>query len=68
MNIKFCCYTYKKLYVYGGFYMETTKKKVSIYVEETVIQKLKILAKEDNRTLSRYINVVLHDYLKTHTV
>ena len=44
--------------------LKPLKKKVSITLDEDVIEHIKILAEKDDRPFSQYINVVLKDYLK----
>lgn len=41
--------------------MRPLKNKVSITLDEDLVQKLKILAEEDDRSFSQYINMVLKD-------
>lgn len=43
--------------------MKPLKKKVSITLDEDIIEKLKILAEECDRSLSQYINLVLKKHL-----
>ena len=40
------------------------KVKVSITLDEEVVKKLRVLAEEDDRQLSSYINLVLRNYLR----
>lgn len=44
--------------------MKPLKQKVSITLDEEVIQKVNSLAEENDRSLSQYINLVLKDHLK----
>lgn len=44
--------------------MKPLKKKVSITLDEDMIEKIKLLAEENDRSLSQYINLVLKDYLR----
>ncbi|WP_195986116.1 DUF6364 family protein [Clostridium sp. D33t1_170424_F3] len=44
--------------------MKPLKQKVSITLDEEVIQKVHFLAEENDRSLSQYINLVLKDHLK----
>ncbi|WP_050696839.1 DUF6364 family protein [Anaeromassilibacillus senegalensis] len=44
--------------------MKPLKQKVSITLDEEVIQKVNFLAEEHDRSLSQYINLVLKDHLK----
>ena len=38
--------------------------KVSLSLDEEVVKKLRILAEEDDRQLSSYVNLVLRNYLR----
>ena len=40
------------------------KVKVSLSLDEEVVKKLRILAEEDDRQLSSYINLVLRDHVR----
>lgn len=40
------------------------KVKVSITLDEEIVKKLRVLAEEDDRQLSSYINLVLRNYLR----
>ncbi len=44
--------------------MKPLKTKVSITLDSEIIDEIKILAEEDDRSFSQYINVVLKEYLK----
>ena len=41
------------------------KVKVSLTLDEPVVKKLRVLAEEDDRQLSSYINLVLRNYLRS---
>ena len=43
--------------------MKPLKKKISITLDEDVLEKLRKLAEDDDRTLSQFINKALKDYL-----
>lgn len=45
--------------------MRPLKSKVSITLDGDVIERIKTLAEEDDRSFSQYINLVLKDFL-TH--
>ena len=47
--------------------MKPLKSKVSITLDSDVIEEIKRLAEEDNRSFSQYINMVLKQYLKKIT-
>ncbi len=40
------------------------KVKISVSLDSAVVEKLRILAEEDDRQLSSYINLVLRNYLR----
>lgn len=44
--------------------MKPLKEKVSITLDSDVVEKIKALAEEDERSFSQFINKVLKDYLK----
>lgn len=44
--------------------MRPLKEKVSITLDSDVVEKIKALAEEDERSFSQYINKVLKEYLK----
>lgn len=46
--------------------MKPLKNKVSITLDETVIEKIRDLAEEDDRNFSQYVNMVLKDWIKRH--
>lgn len=55
------------LFFFGVIIMESYKPlkvKVSLSLDEKIVKKLRILAEEDDRQLSSYINLVLRDYLR----
>ena len=43
--------------------MKPLKSKVSITLDSDIIEKIKKLAEEDDRSFSQYINLVLKEYL-----
>lgn len=43
--------------------MKTLKQKVSITLDEGVIEEIKAMAEEDDRSFSQYINLVLRKHL-----
>lgn len=47
--------------------MKPLKTKVSITLDSEIIDKIKALAEEDDRSFSQYINLVLKEYLKERT-
>ena len=44
--------------------MKPLKAKVSITIDNNIVEVLKTLAEEDDRSLSQYINLILKRYLK----
>ena len=44
--------------------MKPLKEKISITIDNDLLEKLKQRAEEDDRSLSQYINLILKDYLK----
>lgn len=42
--------------------MRPLKEKISITVDSDILEKLKIRAEEDDRSLSQYINLILKQY------
>lgn len=44
--------------------MRPLKTRVSLSLDEEVVKKLRVLAEEDDRQLSSYINLVLRNYLR----
>lgn len=44
--------------------MKPLKTKVSITLDSDLIQSIKLLAEEDDRSFSQYVNFVLKEYLK----
>ena len=43
--------------------MRPLKRKISITIDEDVLEKLKTLAEDDDRSLSQYINLILKEHL-----
>lgn len=43
--------------------MKPLKAKVSITLDTDIIEKIKVLAEDDDRSFSQYINMVLKDHL-----
>lgn len=44
--------------------MKPLKTKVSITLDADMLDQLKTLAEEDDRSLSQYVNIILKKYLK----
>lgn len=44
--------------------MKPLKEKISITIDSDLLEKLKLLAEEDDRSLSQYINLVLKKFLE----
>ncbi|XCP84504.1 toxin-antitoxin system protein [Roseburia hominis] len=43
--------------------MKPLKNKVSITLDSNIIEEIKLLAEQDDRSFSQYINMILKDYL-----
>lgn len=43
--------------------MKAVKKKISITLDESIIEQIKTMAEEDDRSFSQYINLLLKNYL-----
>ncbi len=46
--------------------MKPLKNKVSITLDADIIEKIKELAEQDDRSFSQYVNLVLKEYIKKH--
>ncbi len=44
--------------------MKPLKQKVSITLDEDIIERIKLLAENEDRSFSQYVNLVLKEYLK----
>ena len=44
--------------------MKPLKKKVSITLDEDIIEKVKLLAEDQDRSFSQYVNLVLKEYIR----
>lgn len=44
--------------------MRPLKEKISITIDNDVLNKLRIEAEKDDRSLSQFINIILKDYIK----
>lgn len=44
--------------------MKTQKKGVSLSIDKDILIEIKILAEQDSRPLSQYINVTIREFLK----
>lgn len=51
-------------YVAEVITMKPLKTKVSITLDDNVINAIKKLAEDDDRSFSQYINIILRDFLK----
>lgn len=47
--------------------MKPLKTKVSITLDSNIVEAIKILAEEDDRNFSQYINLILKDWINKHT-
>ncbi len=43
--------------------MRPLKEKISITVDSDILEKLKVIAEQDDRSLSQYINLVLKQHI-----
>ena len=48
------------------FNMKPLKKNVSITLDEDIIEKIKVLAEDSDRSFSQFVNLILKAYLKKH--
>lgn len=48
--------------------MKPLKQKVSITLDSDVLELIKELSEQDDRSLSQYINLVIKEHLKAHNV
>lgn len=46
--------------------MRPLKEKISITVDSDIVQKIKKLAEEDDRSFSQYINMVLKEHINNN--
>ena len=46
--------------------MKPLKEKISITVDFDLLEKARILAEEDDRSLSQFINLALREYLRNY--
>ena len=44
--------------------MKPLKEKISITIDSDLLEKLKTLAEEDDRSLSQYINIILKQHIE----
>lgn len=44
--------------------MKPLKEKISITIDQDVLEKARIEAEKDDRSLSQYINLIIRDHLK----
>lgn len=44
--------------------MKPLKEKISITIDNDILERIKQLAEEDDRSLSQFINLILKEYLK----
>ena len=44
--------------------MKPLKEKISITIDSDILEKLKVLAEDDDRSLSQYINIVLKQHIE----
>ena len=46
--------------------MKPLKQRVSLTLDEDIVEKIKIMAENCDRSLSQYINLILKDHLRKH--
>ena len=46
--------------------MKPLKKSISIVLDEPVLEKIWLLAEEEDRSVSSCINIILREYLENH--
>jgi len=47
--------------------MRPLKQKISITIDEDILEKVKSLAENNDRSLSQYINLILKEHLKKNS-
>ena len=50
----------------GVIMLKPLKKKISITLDEDLVDQLRIFAEENDRSLSQFINLILKNYVKNH--
>lgn len=45
--------------------MKPLKERISITIDNDILAELRVLAEQDDRSLSQYINLILKEYLKS---
>lgn len=45
--------------------MKEIKQKISITLDQSVIERIKMMAEEDDRSFSQYVNILLKNHLNT---
>lgn len=48
--------------------MKSLKTKISITLDSDMVNMLKELAEQDDRSLSQYINIIVKEHLKKHAI
>ena len=56
---------YEAIKTFGVGNMKPLKQKVSLTLDEDIIQKVKVLAEDCDRSFSQYVNLVLKEHLKS---
>ncbi len=44
--------------------MKELKSKISLTLDTSIIERIRVLSEEDDRSLSQYVNLILRDYLR----
>ena len=47
--------------------MRPLKQKISITIDEDILEKIKMLAEDNDRSVSQYINLVLKEHIKKNS-
>lgn len=55
------------LYAKGECYMRPLKTRISITLDSDILEMIKELAEDDDRSVSQYINIVLKDWITKET-
>lgn len=46
--------------------MKMHKRSISITLDQSILDRIKVLAKEDDRSVSQYLNILLREFLNAH--
>ena len=48
----------------GGIILKPLKDKISITIDSDILEKIRLEADKDDRSLSQYINLILKDHIR----